>query len=177
MPCNEKLHKPLQSLLLLLKNIQTIKNEKTITLEAKMKIFALAFKLQDLLNSAPVQNIFSKAAHYELFEEIKKMIEPANLLYKNNDIIAFLNHDIMKNLSRDELCAWIRIFHAITVNTKLKIKLQYLLVVVANIKKIEKTISEDEARDLGDKVQKLTDEHIKLIDAELEKKNKEIMTV
>lgn len=45
------------------------------------------------------------------------------------------------------------------------------------IKKIGKTISEDEARGLEEKVQKLTDEHIKLIDAELEKKNKEIMTV
>lgn len=45
------------------------------------------------------------------------------------------------------------------------------------IKKIEKTISEDEARGLEEKVQKLTDEHIKLIDSELEKKNKEIMTV
>ena len=45
------------------------------------------------------------------------------------------------------------------------------------IKKVEKTISEDEARDLGDKVQKLTDDHIKLVDSELEKKNKEIMTV
>ena len=46
-----------------------------------------------------------------------------------------------------------------------------------NIKKIEKTISEDAARDLGDKVQKITDEYIKTVDAELEKKNKEIMTV
>lgn len=46
-----------------------------------------------------------------------------------------------------------------------------------SIKKVEKTISEDEARSLEDKVQKLTDEHIKLVDAELEKKNKEIMTV
>jgi ribosome recycling factor len=45
------------------------------------------------------------------------------------------------------------------------------------IKKVEKTISEDEARGLEDKVQKLTDEHIKLVDSELEKKTKEIMTV
>lgn len=45
------------------------------------------------------------------------------------------------------------------------------------IKKVEKTISEDEVRRLSDQVQKITDDHIKLVDAELEKKNKEIMTV
>lgn len=45
------------------------------------------------------------------------------------------------------------------------------------IKKIGKTISEDEARGLEEKVQKMTDEYIKLIDSELEKKNKDIMTV
>ena len=38
-------------------------------------------------------------------------------------------------------------------------------------------VSEDEVKDLGDKVQKLTDKYIKNIDAAVEKKSKEILTV
>lgn len=38
-------------------------------------------------------------------------------------------------------------------------------------------VSEDEIKDLGDKVQKLTDKYIKDIDAAVEKKSKEILTV
>ncbi len=38
-------------------------------------------------------------------------------------------------------------------------------------------VSEDEVKDLGDKVQKLTDKYIKDIDAAVDKKSKEILTV
>ena len=47
------------------------------------------------------------------------------------------------------------------------------------IKKLEKDkkVSEDEGHGLGEKVQKVTDDFIKQIETELEKKTKEIMTV
>lgn len=41
----------------------------------------------------------------------------------------------------------------------------------------KKEISEDEAKDLTEQVQKLTDKYIKLVDAEIDTKSKEIMTV
>ncbi len=45
-------------------------------------------------------------------------------------------------------------------------------------KKLSKQdVSEDEIKDLGDKVQKLTDKYIKDIDAAVDKKSKEILTV
>lgn len=45
-------------------------------------------------------------------------------------------------------------------------------------KKLKKEdVSEDEIKELGDKVQKLTDKYIKDVDAAVEKKSKEILTV
>lgn len=41
----------------------------------------------------------------------------------------------------------------------------------------QEDVSEDEVKDLGDKVQKLTDKYIKDIDVAVEKKSKEILTV
>ena len=47
-----------------------------------------------------------------------------------------------------------------------------------NFKKLTKQdVSEDEVKELGDEVQKLTDKYIKDVDAAVEKKSKEILTV
>lgn len=45
------------------------------------------------------------------------------------------------------------------------------------VKKLGKEISEDEAKQLEDQLQKATDKYIKEVDALVESKSKEIMTV
>ena len=42
---------------------------------------------------------------------------------------------------------------------------------------MKQDVSEDEVKDLSDEVQKLTDKYMKDIDAAVEKKSKEILTV
>ena len=44
-------------------------------------------------------------------------------------------------------------------------------------KLVKQDVSEDEVKDLSDEVQKLTDKYMKDIDAAVEKKSKEILTV